>query len=297
MISGGQTNLSNLLFNVFADLNETTDKSSGIPIETAVRKLEDSISRYKKHIYQTKNNLVIAKMRKLAKEIEKKDPIRGPRIARGLEYGAEFVWEDIFYEGLRTKIDRAKALLGLDESLAQTYFRYGPLDTAEGGYVEEVGPAKINLKHIIDGFLTFIRLDNELYQSILNRFQVKEEPRPQTEQVIISEIGPPAPVQEFHPIIKREPRVYTLRDLTNGTKPRHPSNEVSTSVRKFLNNVVNNEKYDAGFRQDVAHLIQGSKWYEHSLPPEKVTGFFNEMTKYVEAGKRPRLSEVRKMLQ
>ena len=155
------------------------------------------------------------------------------RMMQGLLFLNRLPREDMLNEQLQLKIKRTDALLDMDKNLALAYFAFTPcifiwLNTAQKG----TGLPLESTEEIFDAPMMrdYIERDRELYQGILNAFEVEPEKKPAPKPVPV--MPKPAPVREPTPC---ERLAHAIMAKDNGYML---TDDMAARLRYFAEDVV-----------------------------------------------------------
>ncbi len=196
---------------------------------------------------------------------------------------------ELFNDLFQAKVARTRVLAELDPALALIYFVHnsgiafalGHLQSDEGlkEVVERYGKEDITtFSHYLHWYL---QKDNQLYNEIVSVFEPIQEERVEsscaTEEIKspISESGRNGNGRIDLSSVQR--RQYTAKDITNGSKLHHPSEDVKLATEYFVDEVLNNEIYDSGMRSRLASHLNRSGWYNKRMSDQQVLNFFGDL--------------------
>jgi hypothetical protein len=156
----------------------------------------------------------------------------------------------------------------------------------------------------IEDFMTF---DNILYGQIVSLIQSFSGEKPsnsekKSEQIVVSNVEEKPATSHVRLMTisdksKISSRSYTLRDLTNGKKLSHPSEDMRLAAEYFADEVLNNGNYNALQKERLAKAISQSRWYERELGDQQILNFFGDLRVYATKGEVPSRKDIEELIE
>lgn len=222
------------------------------------------------------------------------------KYVRSLLFPANFYNDSMVNEFFKTKINRTNNLMNINKELGIMYLCFNPrsiqflfdLEKKSALYIDLIDNSykiisKIELTP--ESIYDFIQKDQELYQSILSNFRVKESPQSKLEQISQSAPGvqnapqstyetPPQQIEHKNGPVKTKVHYgYPVSAVipNKAYEALHPDKQ--TIVNEFVEEVLNNPDYSQKIKKKYSTLARQSNWYKGRKDEVEIRDFFYDL--------------------